>query len=36
MRNAESKLGRTIKVNPRLRAFKERASAMLCSEPASA
>lgn len=33
MRNAESKLGRAIKVNPRLRAFKERASAMLCSEP---
>ena len=33
MRSAESKLGRTLRVNPRLRAFKERASAMLCSEP---
>lgn len=33
MKNAEGKLGRTLRVNPRLRAFKERASAMLCSEP---
>lgn len=33
MGNAESKLGRTLRVNPRLRAFKEKASAMLCSEP---
>lgn len=33
MKNPDSKYGKTLQVNERLRAFKEKASAMLCAEP---